>query len=437
MRTTLRTLVSRFRRRLGKRSKHAANQRGVALLMALVSVSLLTFIALEVGYDTTVDFAVARQQVDRLRAYYAAKSGMELSLLRIMVYKQAVASLGASLGSNMLDPIWSFPFMWPPTAGMDKVKMTGVDQDTIKEAVDKSLMVGQFATTITPEGGKIDINDLGSDIKGYQKLVSDQVLKIFQSQLEHNDEFRRKYGSFRFEELVNNMADYIDEDSEGRNGGDEVSAYRNVADKDIKMPPNHPFRTLDELHQVALMNDEFYDLLAPRVTIYGTKGININYAGEDVLMSLDPSMTKEAVQKVIERRSNQKLGGPFKSDDDFFGFLQGYGVNTRTLKESKIPFLYEAEYNFRVVSTGLSSNVKREITAVTYDFPNLSNRLADLMNKEDQTISPGTSSAAKPSNPTTNPPNTQAGGQKQGDNTDKQKIQAPKGRPTVVYWEEN
>ncbi|MCB0411551.1 MAG: hypothetical protein KDD22_03445, partial [Bdellovibrionales bacterium] len=92
------------------------NNRGMALLMALMAVMLMTFIAMEVSYDTNVEYLIASQQVNRLKAYYAARAGVEISLLRIVIYKQIMATWGPSLGENktLLDPVWSMPFMWPP-----------------------------------------------------------------------------------------------------------------------------------------------------------------------------------------------------------------------------------------------------------------------------------------------------------------------------------
>lgn len=415
------------------------SRRGVALLMALISLSLLYFIAMEVSYDATVDYVVSRQQVDRIKARYAAKAGMELALLRIMLYKQAVATLGQSLGGNtaMLDPIWNFPFMWPPTLALANApKATEVDKSMLKDAVKDSLMQGQFTTTISPIGGVLDLNDLGSDLKGYQKLVSQQIVNIFLSEVQHNEAFARKYSGFRFEEIVNNIADYIDEDSEGRNGGDEGAGYRDVPDHTVKMPPNRPLRTMDELHQVAGVNEDFYKLLVSRTTIYGSKGINVNYASKDVLMSLDPSMREEAVDKVIARRNDPKQGGPFKDQNDFFGFIQGFGVNVRAMQEAKTPLLFGIEFNFKIVSTGIASNVKREITAITYDFPNLTQSLVKLIDEQQKLDESGgnTTPVTSPAGGAggTNPPAGQGG---QGGN--QQKILAPKGRPSVVYWDEN
>ena len=408
------------------------SERGMALLIAIFAMTLMTFIAVEVSYDTSVDYVVAAQQVNRIKAYYAAKSGIELSLLRIMLYKQVMASMGDSLGPNksMLDPIWSFPFMWPPSAAGAKLMET--DKDLMKDAVAESLMQAQYVTTISPEGGHLDINDLGSTVKALKKSSMDQVLKIFQSEVKNNEAFGRRYSSFNFQELVNNIADYIDEDKEGLNGGDEGSGYRELEEKNMEMPPNRSLRTVDEMHQIAGMKDDFYNVLAPRVTVFGTKGININYANRDLLMALDSSMTDEAVGKIIGRRSDPKLGGPFQNDQDLYGYIAPYGVNVKAIEESKIPLLYDMEFNFRIVSTGLSANVKREITVVTYDFANLAQRLADLLDKQKQDESP-----VNPNEPPPTTPPAATPGQTPAPETTKAKVQGAKGRPNVVYWEEN
>jgi len=396
-------------------------QRGVALLITLFAMTLLVFIAMEVGYDTQVDYIVARQQVARIQARYAAKSGIEISLLRIMLYKQVTQALGnnPAIPQQMLDPIWAFPFMWPPS--LMGGKMTEVDKSLINDVVTESYMSAQYAATITPEGGRIDVNDLGSPSKAHKKSMIDQLVKVFVSRVEHDEAFADKHRGVNFQEIVNNIADYVDEDKESLNGGDEGDPYRDINEPGVEMPPNRSLRTLDELHQVAGMTDEYYNMLAPRLTVYGAKGINVNYADEETLLSLDKTMTKEAVGKLMARRSNPKEGGPFKNDNDLFAFLNPFSVDVKAIQESKINLLYDKEYNFRVTATGISGNVRREITVITYDFPNLAARYADLIQKDrDERL--GLASGV-------------TGGGGGGSNTNSAK--AAKGRPTVVSWEEN
>jgi general secretion pathway protein K len=289
-------------------------------------------------------------------------------------------------------------------------------------------MEAQYATTIVSEGSKLDINDLGSEVKTLREATKRQLLKIFQSKMENDDQFRHKYDGFNFEELVNNIQDWIDADKESLNGGDEQKYYR---DFDLEgsnvdfIPANHPFKTMDELHLIAGMKDDFYQLLAPAVTVYGTMGVNVNYAEKDMLMALDSSMTEEAVTAIMERRSNPDKGGPFPAGDDcekeFLNFIKPYGVNVQAIENSGVPLICDPEFNFRITSTGTISNVRREITVVTFDIDNLADRYAQMLIDQDQ--------GSGGDDPSTPPP-TSTGGQNS-------KIQVPKGRPTVVYWEEN
>lgn len=416
--------------------KVVKSQRGVALLLAMFAMMLLTYIALEVGYETSVDYVVASQQVNRIKAFYAAKAGTEISLLRIMLYKQALTTFGDQLGPNksMLDPIWQFPFVWPPTMMNDK--LTEADKSMMKGVVDEALMKDQYNATIIAESARIDVNDLGSPIKEIRNGIRNQMIRIFQSELEHNEEFYKKHRDTNFEEIINNIADYVDEDSESLNGGDESAPYRDIEDNEIQMPPNRALRTLDELHQVAGMTDEIYAFLLPRVTIFGAKGVNINYSEKEMLMALDPTMTEEVVLKVLERRNNPKLGGPFTSEKEFFEFLTPFNVNVKAIEESKVPLRFDTELNFRIVSTGLAGNVRREITAVTYDFVNISKTFGEMLSKQDQLAQGGgnQNNNQNSGNNQNNQNNQNNSGN--SNNSQKPKTEVPKGRPNVVYWHE-
>lgn len=405
------------------------NNRGIALLIAMFAMMLMMFIAVEVSYDANVEYVVASQQVAKLKAYYAAKAGMELSLLRINLYKQAVVGLGDKLGParGMLDMIWSFPLGWPIVLpdGVSRV-----EKDQLGKIQKESLMDSIYQTAITAESGKVDLNDLASPVKGIREYATRQLLKIFETEIRNSDAFNNQYGGFKFEEVINNIADWVDEDQEGRNGGDEKSAYRDREGDDVNfLPPNMTFKTIEELHMVAGMKDDFYKLLAPQVTLYGIKGINVNFAPRELLESLDYSMDKKVVDAVIHRRSSPKDGGPFSSAEDFYGYIQQQGANRRAIEDLKIPILVDPELNFRISSIGISGKSKREIIAVVYDFNTVAERYSTLLNKEfpaNGTPPPGSPPPSPPPGGSSSP-TVEASGLK---------MKAPKGRPRVVYWEE-
>jgi general secretion pathway protein K len=399
------------------------NQKGVALIIAIFSLILMIFIANEVSYDSSVEYLVASQQVNRLKAYYAAKAGVEISLLRILVFKKLLAAFGDQLKGNesMVDPVWQFPFSWPPALPDD---LSGTDKDNIQKVVKDSWMDAKYVATIASEGSRIDINDLGAFMpegKGLRDATKAQVLKIFTNQMQNDEVFRRKWGAFNFEELVNNMVDWADEDTESLNGGDEKRYYPDAHSDFI--PPNKPYKTVEELHMVAGMNEEFYKLLKDRITVYGTKGINVNYCSGDVLKALDERITDNVITAIMKRRNDPNQGGFFKDETDFYSFLDSQGVKLDRNSPTRVQLFFGPELNFRITSSGVFANTTREITAVTFDYDNIRERYVSFMNTSQQPTNGGLA-------PVTQPSASQTSGQTA-------KFQAPSGRPPVVYWREN
>ncbi len=401
-------------------------------MIALFAMMMMMFIAVEVTFDTTVDYSTSSQAVNRLKAYYAARAGVELSLLRIKLYRKIAAqtqsgSSGAAsmIPMQMLDQIWQMPFMWPfPVPDT----LTSVEKDQIQKAVKQSQMQAQYATRIESEGNKIDVNDLASPSTTLAKSTHDQILKIFTTQMQNDDAFAERYRGFDFNKLVNNMTDWVDEDHDSLNGGDEASYYPDIQNNHF-IPPNQAFKSLDELHMVASMTDDLYKLLEPRVTVFGIKGINVNYASPEVLMSLDPGITDEVMQKLNKYKVEN---GPFRGKDDFFAFLRGAGVNTRNLEaDGALPLYFDAELNFRITSTATFGKSAREIVAITYDFDRVESKLVDLLKADakNQQQQPGTQqpnpqqpAGQRPAQPATNQP---------------AQNQVAAGRPNIVYWHED
>jgi general secretion pathway protein K len=414
-----------------------SNSRGVALMMAIFIMTILTFLAVEVSYRTSIENNIASQGVSRIRAYYAARAAIELSLFRIHLYKKALAAFGDKLGQAqyMLDPLWQFPFMWPPVLP-DEIH--GVDKAQIESVVKESSMKASYSVAIESEGGRIDVNDLGADSKELVKATRQQILQVFQAEVDSNEKFAKRYGSFNFEELVNNMIDWVDDDSQSLNGGAEKGYYPDF--KSDAVPPSAPFKTLKEMHMVAGMTDELFEVLAKRVTVYGSKGINVNYSVKEVLKSLDPQLTDEIVDKIIKRRSNSNEGGPFQSTDDFYKFIESLGVRTASFNPAKIPLTFDAELNFRIRATGIFGRVSRDIEVVTFDFDNIKERYIEILTKAEKDEKTGGDHEAESGNGEGKAPVKNENGTDPPDKNNpakKTKLNAPKGRPAIVYWNEN
>lgn len=354
------------------------SQRGAALMLALFATTLLMVIATEIMYETSVEYVVSTQAVNRVRAYWAARAGIEMSLLRINIFRQA-QSMGASAlpDPSILDEIWRQPFAWPPPIPKG---LGAVDKDEIQKAVKASDMTALkmgYLTTIEAEGAKVDINDLGSPSKIMADAARNQLLQLFNQKTENDEEFARRYRGFNFQEVINNIADWIDPDGESRNSGSERDLYSDRGSNAKFLPPNQPLRTLEELHQVAGVTDEFYDLMIPAITLYGGKGINVNQAPKEVWYAFGPQFTEERVKKLLEDRQDPKRG-PFKDEKDLLEYLNSVGITGNPFEardESKTPLVFEPETNFRIHSTGRAGQAQSDIVAVVYDADKIRARL--------------------------------------------------------------
>ena len=411
------------------------SKSGMALIMAILSVVLITHIVNEISYETNIEYIVNAKSIQRVKAFYAARAGVELSLLRIKIYNQLSGQLsqltgGQGLGAQgkMLDLIWSFPFLWPPIIPEG---LNGVDTDTIKSKVKESKLDTVYQTTITDEGSKIDINDLDSPVKSIRESTKKLIMQIFDSKMQQDEAWAKKNQGFKSEELVNNIIDWIDADRDGLNGTNEGQMYADlpgISDLGITYPPNRFFRTVEEVRLVAGMTDELFQILLPRITVYGAKAINPNSAPPDLIQSLDPTITSQIMAEFTKRR-NDPQQPPYSKADEFWGFLEGKGAQINAETKKTTPLTFTKPINFRIKSIGEFSGATRQIEAVVYDSAAALNSVAESYKKQQKENSGGGDSSGDGSG------GGDTSGQKSGGQNNQQT--PTKGPPKIIYWKED
>ncbi|MCB0370106.1 MAG: general secretion pathway protein GspK [Bdellovibrionales bacterium] len=394
-------------------------------MTAVTALALMTYLAVEVTYDTQVEYIINSQELNRIKAYYAARSGIDISLLRIKIYQQIKQKLGKSIPNlPMIEQIWQFPLMWPLELPEG---LNAVDTDIIKDKTKDSLMDASFITSISDEGAKIDLNNLASPSDALKEITKKQLLNIFENKVKNDEAFAKEYSGYKFETLINNIADWMSSKNESLNGGDKHSAYKNRGTDDF--PPNRGFRTIQELRLVADMTDEFFQILEPQVTIYGMRGINPNTASKQVIMSIDAGITSEIADEVIKRRDDPQAG-PFKDSNDFFGFLEQSGARLNINKE-EFPIVTDSLSSFKIQSIGEYNGSKREINVVTLDLSKVAERVNTIQTEADKKTNPSQASPATSKSSGNNKSKTA-----NAQNSSQQNETLPKGPPRIVYWNE-
>lgn len=99
-----------FQYRRNRRDRHLLQrERGAALLMVIATIAILTAVAVDLAYNTRVSLHTAANARDELRAYYLAKSAVNLSRLVIHFQHQldqttaGLGNLGSMLGAAGID----------------------------------------------------------------------------------------------------------------------------------------------------------------------------------------------------------------------------------------------------------------------------------------------------------------------------------------------
>jgi general secretion pathway protein K len=263
---------------LGAQSRFAS-QHGLALVIVLWIVTLLTVIATSFLYAMRTDVKVVTNGMSRAKAEAAAEAAIHRALFDL--YKPATVN--------------------------DRWLADGVAHEwRYGEADVKVAMVD--------ESGKIDIN-----------VVSDQLMRgVLVAQGLSDDDAAA---------LVDAMADWRDQDNLKRLRGAEEAEY--VAARRKYKPANAPFQTIEELKLVLGITPELYRRLEPLITTYSRQpGINSQIASRDVLRSV-PGATDALVDAYIQQRelarANKAVVPPFQPALPYLAGGNGFVVGVRAV----------------------------------------------------------------------------------------------------------
>jgi len=295
--------------------------RGMALIMAVLVVSLLTLIVVEFAYEMRVDAALANNSLLELEADYAVRS--------------AVNTVKALLRNSMLDQM-----VVPAHARADTLLDEWAELNQI-EVGDATVYM-----RVTDEDGKININRLVKP--GVSPgLAPDAGLhvKVKQSLVHLYDQFGIDPA------LVDMLADWIDLDEVPRSElGSESDYYQSGI---LDVPYRSKNARIDSIDEMLLIHGYTRKLvfgtggfpgLQAYLTAYGGMDgrINVNTAPEPVLNAvLGPENSYVAGRIASERRDQ-----PFEGMSDLKRRLP-IGADSSKLKTSSEVFMCDCLVEIR------------------------------------------------------------------------------------------
>ncbi|MFV1956634.1 MAG: type II secretion system minor pseudopilin GspK [bacterium] len=257
-------------------------ESGVALLMVLVAVLLMTVVVMDTRAGVNLFEDIAVSSADELQTYYLARSGLSLGL-------KALEEDEVSYDSFSDD--------WAAANKMGAVPVSNLGWVTAK---------------LQDEEGKLDINRLVKQDGTPDDAVADRLWTLLYS---------LGLPAQRSDEIVDGLIDWIDPDGIKRPDGAEDEYYTSLANP--YSCPNRKINTIGEIGLVKGIGNAFLfrgegevPALANYITIYGDPEgrININTASVEVLMSLTPEGSEYVIDRdVAQEIVDARFEAPFKS----------------------------------------------------------------------------------------------------------------------------
>jgi general secretion pathway protein K len=267
-----------------------ADERGVALLLALLILTLLVALILEFDAEARREYREAAAFRDNFKAS--------------MLTRAAVQAARAVLRQDFLrDKQTGEIFDGPTDLWAMPIKNYAIGD-------------GLLSAQIQDERGKLNLNDLaanvGDDIQ--KKARIRRVERLFQL-LQINPD------------LVDTLVDWIDQDDNPQPAGAESLYYQ--SQKPAYRAANGTLPALGDLSLVKGFTPDIIDKLSRYVTVYPQDGgapVNINTADPLVIQALDPEITQSMATEIVQARPFKK-----KEDLDRIGSFQSIGAKLRSV----------------------------------------------------------------------------------------------------------
>ncbi len=295
-------------RRHRRRKKSA--RRGVALIMVLGALTILTVMLTEFQEETAAELGSAISARDSLKAEYAARSGLNLSRLLIAsepTMRKAIPFLALMFGGQLPQlPVWQFGDQvlgaFNDKSGGEKfAALANVD---LSDGRNLGLQGAGFEVQIVDEDSKINLNVPARGDAFTQTRVAQQIMGLIGG-LQYSPMFDNRDADGEFSDrqaVCAAIIDWVDPDQQtypcdltgnAQQTAPEDSHYQ-LLDDPYKRK-NAAFDSLEELRLVRGISDDFWhtfvepdhDNPADRtLTVWGQGRVNVNTANPVTILSV-------------------------------------------------------------------------------------------------------------------------------------------------------
>lgn len=307
------------------------SNKGIAMMMVLSAIMIISMVVLEFVYSSNVNYRLAVNERERLQAYYLAESALNLMKVEMKIDKQLRSTISSTpmaqnLPIDLSQPLCQqFPFSTALIRGffiggeiplMGEAEKPPAEEATTptegeapavaepegsgsvfeKEDAEKFLSFeGDFDGQCTDEQSKFNLNYFAVSDPAQQVLSGLNPYDTYKATLVNfmkNPRFKKLFGDNaqqKIEEIVRNIADYVDKDDLSNDPGNITRGQETGAYKDVPegvRPKNAKLLSLDEVHMIPGIDDTWFMPLEDMFTVYGENKVNICRASDDIVWSL-------------------------------------------------------------------------------------------------------------------------------------------------------
>jgi general secretion pathway protein K len=249
-----------------------SDERGIALLLTLLVLTLLVALILEFDVEARREYRDAAAFRDNFKATVLARAAVQAA--RGVLQQDFIKDKQTGQFFDAPTDIWAFPIS------------------------NYAIGDGVLSAQIEDERGKLNLNDLAAGGDPIAKKT--KVLR-----------FKRLFELVQVNpDLVDAIVDWVDQDEMPEASGAESPYYQTL--RPSYRAANAPLQTLLELRLIKGMSPDLIEKLSKVVTVYPQEGesrVNVNTAGLLVLQALDPRITQGVASDIIQAR-------PFKTIQD-------------------------------------------------------------------------------------------------------------------------
>lgn len=292
------------------------DERGVALLLALLVLALLVALILEFDTDARREYRDAAAFRDHFKATVLTRAAVQAA--KAVLQQDLLRDKQAGQFYDAPTDLWAFPIQ--------------------KYAIGDGVLTAQ----IEDERGKLNLNDLAAG--GDPNARKGKVLRV-----------KRLFELLQVNpDLVDAIVDWVDADDVPEAAGAETRYYQSL--RPSYRAANGPLQTVRELRLIKGMTPEIVEKLLRYVTVYPQEGesrVNINTADVLVLQALDPRITQAMAGEIMQ-------GRPFKTIQD----LDRVGSFAEIGKELRLLNIYDVKSNMFSARMSLTVNETTKSGAV-------------------------------------------------------------------------